>query len=369
MEKKIKVCHFTSAHPDYDERIFLKECISLAKAGYEVSLLAPNASTKEIEGVKIIGVKNDTNSRLKRILFFTKKIYKAALKVNADIYHFHDPELLPFGYKLKKKGKKVIYDVHEDLPRQILSKFWIKPFLRKFISKNIEIYENFVSRKMDFIISATPCIKDRFIKINKNTDDIKNFPLLSEFHNKGDWTQKCNDICYIGGISQIRGSTELIVAMAGFSDIILHLAGKYSDSEYQKELMKLSGWKNVKEYGFVTRKEVKDILVKSIAGIVTFLPVPNHIEAQPNKMFEYMSAGIPVIGSDFPMWKEVLEGYKCGICVNPENSDEIAKAINYLMENPEKAREMGQNGRKAVETIFNWETEEKKLLGIYHNLR
>jgi glycosyltransferase involved in cell wall biosynthesis len=113
---------------------------------------------------------------------------------------------------------------------------------------------------------------------------------------------------------------------------------------------------------------VAKILENSLAGIVTFLPSPNHLEAQPNKMFEYMSAGIPVIASDFPLWREIISGNDCGLLVNPLKPLEIAGAIDYLVNNPAEAKRMGRNGRLAVIEKYNWPMEEKKLLRFYDSI-
>ena len=106
-------------------------------------------------------------------------------------------------------------------------------------------------------------------------------------------------------------------------------------------------------------------MARSIAGMILFHPEPNHVDAQPNKMFEYMSAGMPVIASNFPLWREIMEGSECGICVDPLNSEEIAKAIQFIIKHPAKAEQMGKNGRRALVDRYNWEMEEKKLLGFY----
>jgi glycosyltransferase involved in cell wall biosynthesis len=93
--------------------------------------------------------------------------------------------------------------------------------------------------------------------------------------------------------------------------------------------------------------------------------MPNHIDAQPNKMFEYMSAGLPLIASDFPLWREIVEGNDCGVCVDPADPAAIAEAIDRLVENPDLARRMGENGQRAVHERYNWAIEEKKLLALY----
>jgi len=271
------------------------------------------------------------------------------LEINADIYHFHDPELIPLGLKLKKLGKKVIYDVHEDVPRQILSKEYINKFLRPIIAKSFEIYENWASKHFDAIVAATPHIRDRFIKINPNTVDINNFPKRDELYEPINWHNRKNEICYIGGISKIRGIIELIKALE-YTDTVLHLAGNFESEELKKKVINLPGWKKVKYYGFVDRQKIKEILRTVKIGIVTLHPTKNYLTSLPVKMFEYMSAGIPVIASNFPLWKEIIENNECGICVNPQNPKEIAEAINKLLKNDNLAKFYGENARKLIIT-------------------
>lgn len=367
--KALKVCHMTSAHPADDVRIFHKECVTLAKAGFQVYLVAANAQEEVVNGVQIVSANVAHSGRLSRMLNTTKAVYEKAIALDADIYHFHDPELLRFALRLKRKGKKVIYDAHEDVPKQIMGKFWINKYIRKSTSKSFEIFENFVVKKLDYVLSATPFIRDRFSEINKNSVDINNFPLLSELQEESDWNSKKDEICYIGGISQIRGIEELVHAMDYVEGVKLNIAGKFSQASFEQRVKSTSAWKEkVIEFGFVSRKETAQIMANSKIGMVTFLPLPNHVDAQPNKMFEYMSAGIPVIGSRFPLWEEILIKNDCGICVDPENSVEIAEAIKFLLNNPDKSKQMGKNGRKNILEKYNWEAEGKKLISIYQKL-
>ena len=172
----MKICHFTSAHPSNDVRIFEKECSSLANAGFNVYLVAAGDSDKTENGVNIVSVKPEKQGRLYRMRRFAKLIFRKALELNADIYHFHDPELMRFAKKLKRSGKIVIYDIHEDLPRSILSKPYLKKWMRKIISFFVEKYENRIASITTCNITATPHIESRFKKINKETYSIYNFP-------------------------------------------------------------------------------------------------------------------------------------------------------------------------------------------------
>lgn len=364
----MKVCHLTSAHPRYDTRIFIKECKSLANNGFAVSLIVADGLGDEYkDGVNFFDVGQKSTNRLSRFIITTKKVYKKALKLNADIYHFHDPELMFFAYLLKLKGKKVIYDVHEDLPRQLLSKPYLSNLSKKLLSFFIEKIEKFFASKFTAIITATPFICKIFHEINKNTVDINNFPLLGELHDPSNDNIKINQVCYVGAISEIRGIESLINACENINGTLV-LAGKFTSQYLEQRIRSLKGWKNVDYRGLINREEVKQLLSESKAGIVTFLAEPNHINSQPNKMFEYMSAQLPVICSNFELWKSIVEVNNCGFCVEPNDTYAISNKINLLLNDDYKVSNFGKNGRETVLSSYNWSIEESKLLKLYKNL-
>jgi len=364
----IKIAHLTSAHHRTDIRIFHKECTSLRKK-YSISLIVADGEGDTIQnGITIYDV-GKPKGRLDRFRNCTNQVYQKALVLDVDLYHFHDPELLPVGLKLKGKGKKVIYDAHEDVPRQLMGKPYLNKFAKPIVSKSFNWYEDRVAKKLDGIITATPYIAARFQKLNSDVLDINNFPVLGELDSKIAWNKKEKAVCYIGGVSRIRGIKELVQSMSYVADeTMLLLAGRFNENEFEKEVKNLETWPKVNDFGLVNRAMVRTVLSKSLAGIVTFLPLPNHVDAQPNKMFEYMSAGIPVIGSHFHLWKEIIEKNNCGICVNPQNPKAIADAINYLIKNPKIAQKMGENGRQAVFQKYNWQNEEQKLFQFYEKI-
>lgn len=369
MKSNSTVVHLTSAHPRNDTRIFIKMCSSLVANGYDVSLIVADALGDEVKnGVSIIDVGANLGGRLSRMSKTVKRVFDAALKINADIYHLHDPELIPIGLKLKKLGKKVIFDAHEDLPKQILGKPYLNKPTKIILSKTFEMYERWACPKFDAIIAATPFIRDKFLKINPNTVDINNFPLLDELANTSDWSQKQNEVAYVGGIAKIRGIEEVVQAMALTEGVILNLAGKFSEKAVEEQVKNQQAWSKINELGFLNRQQVNEVLAKSKAGLVTLQPVINYIDALPVKMFEYMASGIPVIASHFQLWREIVEGNQCGLCVDPLDPKAIGYAIQYLIDHPEIAEQMGKNGRKAVEEKYNWMIEVQKLLILYKGL-
>jgi len=366
--KKIKVCHMSSAHIGLDVRIFYKQCISLSK-NYDVSLVIC-ATDKEAHfakenNINLIQLKQPS-SRVNRMFIQSFKCFCSALKTNSKIYHFHDPELIPYGIILRLLGKRVIYDVHEDLPEDIMGKRWIPPYLKKFVRNIISLKEFFVSKIFFDIIAATPFILERFLKANNNAININNYPLFNEIPEKARDRFNFNKICYIGGINETRGLYELVQACSSLNyKVSLSIAGNFLDEKFKEKLKSHHYWGEVDFHGYINRNEVQKILANSSVGIVTLHPTNAYIESLPVKMFEYMAHGMPIIASNFPRWKKIIEDYECGLLVDPTSPDQISNAIKTLIDNPEVAKKMGLNGRNAVITNYNWRQEEDKLLSFY----
>lgn len=367
--QRATVCVVTTVHPLFDTRVFHRECMTLSASGYRVVLIAlETAGTIEgpVESVRL----PRPRTRFVRWLIVLPLVLFVALKQRAAIYHLHDPELLPMGILLKLLGRRVVYDIHEDVPRQVLSKEWIFEPLRASVAKLYRKLEQFAVHRFDGTIVATEGIAAR-VGLERAVI-VRNYPVLSLFSQEGIRDLGSDFIAiYVGSLSRDRGLSEMVEAVRCVEPeqrTRLHLVGPFQSFELRRQVLRSIEGSPTEWLGVLPPEEVYEHLKRSHVGLVCLHPVPRFLEALPVKLFEYMAAGLPVISSNFPLWKEIVEGNRCGLTVNPLNPQEIARAIQYLLAHPEEAKRMGENGRRAVLENFNWENEGKKLLALYEEL-
>lgn len=369
MSRQISVVHMTSAHPRFDTRVFVKQCQSLARSGFVVHLVVADGLGDEFKGEVRIHDVGRPSGRINRVLNKARLVYKKARELNADLYHIHDPELMPFGLALKRGGFRVVFDSHEDVSVQILSKPYLYPLILRVMSSLYRKFERFACQRFDAIVTATPYIREKFRLVSNNVVDVNNYPVLGELDAGVSWDLKRDEVCYVGGLTEVRGIREIVCASASLkSKGRLNLGGRFSEINFESQVKSLDGWRFVNDMGYLDRDGVRDVLRRSVAGLVTLHPIPNYIDALPVKMFEYMAAGIPVIASDFPLWRNILSESNCGVCVDPLDVKAIAEAIDYFVVNREVAHAMGERGRLAVLKKYNWDAEFQKLLSLYRSV-
>lgn len=365
------VCYFTSKSEN-DVRVFYKECRSLSNNGFDVKLICPNTTNRHESNIEIFGVDFERSTQFSRLVVLPYKLYKAARKVDADIYHFNDPASLPYALLLKRLNRKVIFDSFEDHPTLILEKKLPK-FLLKLVSKIYSIVEYRIVRKLDGIIACYHWTLDRYLDTGIEKELIFNFPILSESETVIDYSKKSStplNICYTGLISPIWNIEIILNALRALeNETKLTLAGNTNEI-YLEKLKSNKTWNSVIFKGRLSRQQLfSEVFIPSSIGLalLDYIPLCKGTKGNlsNNKLFEYMMWGIPVICTNFELWSEVIEKNNCGICVNPRKKEEIIEAIRFFINNPDKIKEMGNNGRKAVQREYNWTVLEKKLISFY----
>lgn len=371
----IKVCHMTSTHRAKDQRIFHKQCVSLANAGYDVYLVEQGPS-EETNGVHIVGTQEEDAGRFYRLLKRPRHVYKLAKALDADIYQIHDMELLPFALKLKRQGKKVIFDSHEDFATSFADSdaLPVPGFVKKFLGKMYNCYERYVVKRLNAVISVTPHICERLKKNNPNTVMVTNYPILDA----GEWKEnmsyhpESDYIAFAGQISDTYSIPMIVESMKDIADVKLRICGP---ARVAAETERMERWQQeglVTYLGLLPFAQIPGFFNQSKAAVV--LPVCNSFTGGKvgtlgsNKLFEAMLCGVPVICTNFTLWQEIIDKYHCGICVDPEDAEQFKAAVRYIASHPEDAAEMGQNGRNAVLEQYNWASQEAVLLELYKKL-
>jgi glycosyltransferase involved in cell wall biosynthesis len=367
----MKIAHLTSVHQPFDTRILYKEAATLAAAGHEVVLVAAAAEDTTVQGVRIRAV-GRKRGRWHRMTGTGLAVLRAALAERADVYHFHDPEMIPAGLWLKAMGKRVIYDVHEDVPAQILSKAWIRPWLRRMVARAVGTLERLGAGWFDGVIVANPPHQVRFPR--RKTEVVRNLPILEEFAEAGSvpYATRAPAVVYVGEMTRTRGVEEMVRAIELLpeeSEAKLWLAGKFGDPEPETACRALPGWSRVDFLGWQSRAEVAALLRRARVGLVLLHPTAQYRTPYPVKVFEYMAAGLPVVASDLPPSREVIEDAGCGLLVAPLDPAAAAQAIQWLLDHPDEAEKMAVRGRQAVLERYNWASEGQKLVRYYEQFR
>jgi glycosyltransferase involved in cell wall biosynthesis len=362
-----RICQITTVHPVDDHRILHKECRSLADAGYDVTLIAPHERDAVLEGIPVVALRDGTRSRPRRMTERGYAAYRAALAQDADLYHFHDPEFLPFGVRLARAGKRVVYDAHEDVPVQIRSKSYIPARARAGVGRAFAGVEAACVGRIHGVVAVNGQIRERLRRYQPRTIVVANYPRLDEIVPAGAWTDRASAACYVGAITPVRGARDLVAAMAHTEGELL-LAGTITPPQLQLELEQSPGWARVRYLGRLARERVTELLTRAKVGVIPLEPIANYVEAYPVKLFEYLAAGLPVVATDVPLWRKVLDDHDCGICVPHGSPERLGAAIASLLDDDARASAMGARARRAAEDCYSWDTQAAGLLGLYEEL-
>ena len=361
-----KVVHITTVHNPFDNRIFHRECKTLAEAGYEVVLLAVHAGDESHEGITIRALPA-SGGRIARMSIGVARASRIALAERADVYHFHDPELIPAGLVLRLLGKQVVYDIHEDNLTAIRQREYLPAWLRSLVAKAFGLAETAAGHHFHLVL-AERYYAERFPR-GETILNYARFPEIDAARLAGRPRNKHPRLIYTGNIKTYRGAHQHARLLEHLPDAEVFLVGR-CETSLAAELQSATDATRLHIEGigaYVPHERIIDYYLREAwtAGLALFPHNQHTLRKELTKLFEYMAYGIPVLCSNFHNLREIVETTGCGLCVDPEDGQAAAEAVRYLWEHPEEARQMGEKGREATRTTYNWDTQAEKLLAFY----
>jgi len=359
------IVHITTVHGAADTRIVQKECRSLIDAGYRVVLIVASSDDPQVPGLVVRRLPR-AGSRLRRLSVGAAMALRLAVRERGDLYHVHDPELIPVALVLKLLGKRVVYDAHEHLPRQVMSKYWIPLALRGPVAWAAGRLEALADRFLDGIVVANASTAPRFRA--SHTALVANFARIPGGGTPPALAARSNTAIYVGGLSEHRGMGKMVeaVRLLARPDVRLLLIGPLEAPGRPPDLDGLEG--QVELTGRLHLDRVETLLRDARVGLSVLQPIPNYMSNYPTKLFEYMAARLPVIASDFPLYRDVVETAGCGLVVDPTSPAAIAEGIAHLLDHPDEAQAMADRGREAAIDRYSWDAASRALLQLYEQI-
>lgn len=368
----MRIAHLSILHKPLDTRVFRKECRALAAAGYDVHLVAAAPPADEVDGVTFHSVARDrVRPPARRQAPRQVRAARHAFRLRASVYHLQEPHLIPLGLCLKLAGARVIYDVHEDYPAHARSKLFHRPLRGRVKALGWRVLEALARAAFDGFVCASPALAQVFPA--DRTVVVGNLPLHRELAaleaERLPYDERPNVVVYAGGISDGRAFRETMAALDLLPpelDCRLSMIGEFRTRSLEEVARRqprvdVSPWQ--------PHPAVARAVGTARVGLALLHPFPNHVDPiRSQKVFEYMAVGLPVIASDMPRWRELIEEIGCGVVVDPRDPAAIAAAIRHLIEHPDEAEAMGRRGQEAVRAELNWDPEEGRLLALYRRV-
>lgn len=371
----MKIGVLTSVHPATDTRILFKQATSLVQAGHTVFLVARESPNPIGGGVRHVPLPIP-KSRLGRIATCVR-LYGRAVALRCDVYHLHDPELLTLAALLKRAtGARIIFDVHEDVRRQIRNKYWIPRWMRPALAFAYGVLERLCLRAVDHVVIAEDSYAPIYAKYG--AVPVRNYPALQLLAPLGKWSEPRAysgrpKLVYCGTVAKIRGAMEMLAAVQRLTqthpDVHLSIIGNCFpaglETEIAAEIRALGIERNVQMHGRMPLDRAMEVVAQCDVGLAILHPDPNYLHSLPTKMFEYMALRLPVVVSDFALWKRIVDATGGGRTVDPLSVDDIAAAVESLVRDAQALRDMGERASIAVRETFSWEAEAKRLIALY----
>lgn len=354
---------------------------SLLADGFEVfNVVSDNQPPESVQGIKITPSGYKAKNKLQRIFVAPFRLYKKLLEVDADVYHTFHVDLLLICLLLKRKGKKVFFEMREDHPYSLYWKSNAPKWLLHPVVWLMSKWMGFVLRRVDAVTSlsydAVAYLKSWGIAPEK-VHLWGNFPVVRKDYSLSldDYMKRENRVLYFGLIYSYSKQEVFLKALKRIPEVKYLVAGRFMGNEldtYRTKIINMPEWKEVEFIDGFKHEELDGFINRStISNVIrdfSVYPMEKSGSFGIIKIFESMEAALPIICSDMPIYRDIMKEYKCGILVDPLNENEIHDAIQYLVTHKEEAWRMGQEGRRAVLERYSWDALSVKFLKIVNGI-
>lgn len=373
----IRICIFSSVHLAHDVRLFQAEARTLARAGFDVRVMALRDSTpSDTDGAVLFPLPRPANRWTR--LFHIPRVFWWAWRQHADLYAFHDPELLPAAALLGALTRRpVIYDVHEDVPASIRNRSYLPGPLRRPVAALYRLVER---ASLPFLAGLTLADEayGRYYR-GQRSITILNYPLRDHtnlYKPVSELADEPPTLVYAGSVTRLRGLAEMIALVArlrprfpGIRLVVVGPFGSAADAAEARRLIEELDIDGAVEFtGLVSHADVHRHILRGHVGLALLHPDPNYLRSLPTKMFEYMMMGRPVVVSSFPLWSRIVEEAACGYAVDPLDGQAVFEAVARLLEDGTLRQRLGEAGPRAVLECYSWQREGERLVAFYREV-
>jgi len=368
MKKAGSIVHVTSTHRATDGRIFYRECRSLQGAGWDVRIVAHGVPLQPKDGIGFVEFPKSF-SRV-AVLMKPHTIVRFLDDLEADVYHFHDPDLLLVAGLLAGRRKKIVYDCHEWYQKVFPYKGY-SPLVASAAAAGLSLIEMLVMPRLSALIAPTDELAALYAKRTKRVYSIRNFAPLEGWElSKDKGNPKRYDLIHVGTVSLDRLNFMLDIVRTAKRlgrEITLCLLGVSTGiKQHVDRDDALKGL--VEAIERVPETKVPEFLSKARIGFNYHPYQSRFIVAIPMKVFEYMRHGLPFVSTALPPLKKLLEDSGAGVLIEENTVNAFIKVIGEILRNGEMMAQMGNKGTRLVRERYNWEAESIKLVTLYESL-
>jgi len=367
-----RICVVTSIHADFDSRIY-KHCLSVRRLGHEVALISPWPPRHD-DGICYLSFprRRGLGGRARQ----AADIARLALRAGADLFHFHDVDILPLFVLLRLVTRRpVVYDIHENYSEEMLVRYWVPSYLRIPLYHAVRLAQAFGCSVFRNLVVVVNSIEREYGRPWLRCVQVRNYASVALADQAADDYERRENAVLFTGSQYVENGALLFLdiaqrVLARRRDIRFYSINRFGmRKDSHEKAMRLMASERLRGKVQVLPRihgdRIMEYINRATIGISPNLNVPKQVKAIPTKLFEYMAGGLPIVASDLPYNREFVRETGAGLLADPSDPERFADHICWLADHRREAQQMGRRGRQAYLDRLNWEKQDQVLGGFY----